>query len=633
MGSDNAIAVIGTVKSPKKNRRNHRQKAGHGTPSAQTNPPASKRTGRESSSASAGSHTKIRAKKPNHVKQPVLASDPQHTDLPPPPQHTDRPQPQYAKKHGSNISNRYPATMTVILNRVDLLDGAAARAARRANDDHCANANDALESKQYPPHPYQQQQQQNKHAVKQYHFEPDVSALTSSGGGDYDSSGNVSSNDIGVIRAPYVGIYSASHGSFGPSATPHRNPNKSDDGHLSSNASTQSSDSNDDSDEVMDTRIPNPHPQSVVHDKYWAQRRRLFSRFDKGVMLDSEGWYSVTPEVIADHVAARVGALAASDLFRERSLDQKPATTASLPPPPGFAPMPSERKGIVMLDAFCGCGGNAIAFGKLRSELVSLVVCVDVDRDKLKMAAHNASLYDIPTDKILFIEGSTFHVMGKCYRDGKNIVPPKPDMNDITSNSGLRGYLCSVLGIQNGTSVIQEKHAGFTIGGVELLPPHIDAVFMDPPWGGIDYNSLGKNGYDLAKHMKIKISSKQDEALETSFIIPVEKDISPKKVLPLPDKGSDSFWDESYAQPVTVSKDTAPDEYVDGVDLLKMAAAATKSHVVLYDLPRNTNKTSLAEAAIAAGYRGNVKLEEHFLNGRLKTVTAYLGSDYSHLLS
>jgi hypothetical protein len=218
MVSDTATAVTGAVKSPKKNRRN-RQKDGHGTPSAQTTPPASKRTGRESSSACAGSHTKVRAKKSNHVKQPALKSALQ-------PQQTDLPQPQYVKKHGSNISNRYPATMTVILNRVDLLDGAAARAARRANDDQCVNANDTPESNHYP-HPHQQHQQQNKHAVKQYHFEPDIdtSASTSSGG-NYDSSGNVSSNNVGVIRAPYVGIYSANHGSFGPSAAPHRNPNK-----------------------------------------------------------------------------------------------------------------------------------------------------------------------------------------------------------------------------------------------------------------------------------------------------------------------------------------------------------------------------------------------------------------------
>ena len=49
--------------------------------------------------------------------------------------------------------------------------------------------------------------------------------------------------------------------------------------------------------------LPNPHDPSKVHDKYWAQRRRLFKKFDEGVRLDAEGWYSVTPEVVADHVA------------------------------------------------------------------------------------------------------------------------------------------------------------------------------------------------------------------------------------------------------------------------------------------------------------------------------------------
>jgi hypothetical protein len=60
---------------------------------------------------------------------------------------------------------------------------------------------------------------------------------------------------------------------------------------------------------VIDTSFPNPHPPSVVHDKYWCQRRRLFSRFDMGVQLDSEGWFSVTPEIIANRVAQQVGDL------------------------------------------------------------------------------------------------------------------------------------------------------------------------------------------------------------------------------------------------------------------------------------------------------------------------------------
>lgn len=31
--------------------------------------------------------------------------------------------------------------------------------------------------------------------------------------------------------------------------------------------------------------------------KYWMQRYSLFSRFDADIQLDTEGWWSVTPEV------------------------------------------------------------------------------------------------------------------------------------------------------------------------------------------------------------------------------------------------------------------------------------------------------------------------------------------------
>ncbi|KAM4865535.1 trimethylguanosine synthase isoform 2-T2 [Thomomys bottae] len=63
--------------------------------------------------------------------------------------------------------------------------------------------------------------------------------------------------------------------------------------------------------------------------KYWAQRYRLFSRFDDGIKLDREGWFSVTPEKIAEHIAGRV-----SQSFR---CD-------------------------IIVDAFCGVGGNTIQF-------------------------------------------------------------------------------------------------------------------------------------------------------------------------------------------------------------------------------------------------------------------------------
>ena len=39
--------------------------------------------------------------------------------------------------------------------------------------------------------------------------------------------------------------------------------------------------------------------------KYWLQRYSLFNRFDEGVLMDEEGWYSATPEVIAAHQACK----------------------------------------------------------------------------------------------------------------------------------------------------------------------------------------------------------------------------------------------------------------------------------------------------------------------------------------
>jgi trimethylguanosine synthase len=289
--------------------------------------------------------------------------------------------------------------------------------------------------------------------------------------------------------------------------------------------------------------IPNPYP--FVHDKYWAQRHRLFKKFDEGIMLDPEGWYSVTPEVIADHVAKTVGEMSTNMLK-----------------------LSHPYEGIVILDAFCGCGGNAIAFGKLPIHQVSLVVCIDLDRNKLRMAAHNAYLYNIPTDKIVFIEANTCFVMDQCYHDG-----------DLFYNGTPWNCYMSP----------REQYAGYTIGGLDLLPFHIDLVFMDPPWGGVDYNDLGKNGYDLAKNMKIQYHN--------------------------------PFYPED-----------SPDGVVDGFSLVKMAASATKSKIVIYDTPRNVNKTSLGQAALNAGYRGNIKLEEHYLNGRLKTVTTYFGKDFGELL-
>ncbi|XP_063307455.1 trimethylguanosine synthase isoform X2 [Pelobates fuscus] len=128
--------------------------------------------------------------------------------------------------------------------------------------------------------------------------------------------------------------------------------------------------------------------------KYWAQRYRLFSRFDEGVKLDEEGWFSVTPEKIAEHIADRVTQTLNCD---------------------------------VVVDAFCGVGGNAIQFAMAGMK----VIAVDIDPVKLSLAYNNAVVYGV-ADHIEFIRGD---------------------------------FMC--------------------------LAPDLraDVVFLSPPWGGPDYSS------------------------------------------------------------------------------------------------------------------------------------------------
>jgi trimethylguanosine synthase len=193
-----------------------------------------------------------------------------------------------------------------------------------------------------------------------------------------------------------------------------------------------------------------------VHDKYWAQRRRLFKKFDEGIELDAEGWYSVTPEVVADHVASRFKD--ASEHFKRSVTNNANGRNAR------------RRKGqqsskpMVILDAFCGCGGNAIAFAKLSPSVVSHIICIDVDRTKLRKAAHNASIYGIAPNRIIFVEANSVAVMERYYRDGILVMEPP----EISSEYPPR-----------------EIYDDFTIGGIDLLNEigqRIDCIFMDPPW-------------------------------------------------------------------------------------------------------------------------------------------------------
>lgn len=116
--------------------------------------------------------------------------------------------------------------------------------------------------------------------------------------------------------------------------------------------------------------------------KYWRQRYRLFSRFEEGIQMDEEGWFSVTPERIAKHHASRCA-------------------------------------GGVIVDCFTGVGGNAIQF----AQRCQHVIAIDIDPRKIDYAQHNAAVYGVE-DLIDFVTGDCILVASKIKADTVFLSPP-----------------------------------------------------------------------------------------------------------------------------------------------------------------------------------------------------------------
>ncbi|XP_023943802.2 trimethylguanosine synthase [Bicyclus anynana] len=116
--------------------------------------------------------------------------------------------------------------------------------------------------------------------------------------------------------------------------------------------------------------------------KYWKKRHSLFHRFDEGIKLDRESWFSVTPENVARHIATKY------------TYD-------------------------VVVDGFCGAGGNTIQFALTSKK----VIAIDIDPVKIEMARHNAAVYGV-ADKIQFIEGDFLEIGPTLCADMVFLSPP-----------------------------------------------------------------------------------------------------------------------------------------------------------------------------------------------------------------
>ncbi|KAI4471625.1 s-adenosylmethionine-dependent methyltransferase related [Holotrichia oblita] len=116
--------------------------------------------------------------------------------------------------------------------------------------------------------------------------------------------------------------------------------------------------------------------------KYWERRFSLFNKFDQGIKLDEESWYSVTPELVAKHTAQRL------------------------------------KCGII-IDAFCGAGGNSIQF----AQTCNKVIAIDIDPKKIELARNNAEIYGV-ADRIEFITGDFLKLHDKLIADVVFLSPP-----------------------------------------------------------------------------------------------------------------------------------------------------------------------------------------------------------------
>ncbi|CAH8636541.1 unnamed protein product [Schistosoma rodhaini] len=246
---------------------------------------------------------------------------------------------------------------------------------------------------------------------------------------------------------------------------------------------------------------------SKILPKYWKRRYDLFERFDEGVQLDEESWYSITPEAIACHQA------------KTCSCD-------------------------LLVDAFAGVGGNTIQFART----CRLVLAIENCFPRLLMLQINAQIYGVLSN-IMLVCGDVekilsslrivlFSSTSSTIDDDTNVQISEnqygsdnleaisicsPEKNQSTLLSGNNEQSVDFLSetsiniednISKSNFNSSERHSSspsFLLANTEttfevnpelngngtLEKPSnstfnslIDIIFMSPPWGGPDY--IGK---------------------------------------------------------------------------------------------------------------------------------------------
>ena len=139
---------------------------------------------------------------------------------------------------------------------------------------------------------------------------------------------------------------------------------------------------------------------TAPNEKFWEKRYYYYSKFDDGILMDEESWFSVTPEPIAKYIAKLI-------------------------------------YGKIVIDGFCGSGGNVIQFSKYCKK----VYAIDIEKNKINICKNNCNVYECK-DNIKFILSDFLEMKNKIKADYVFLSPPwgGPDYKHSTVYS-IKKYM------------------------------------------------------------------------------------------------------------------------------------------------------------------------------------------------
>lgn len=193
--------------------------------------------------------------------------------------------------------------------------------------------------------------------------------------------------------------------------------------------------------------------------KYWYQRYDIFAKYDNGILLTKELWFSVTPESISKFTAK----------FINYAFNVKDKNTGN--------------RELVVMDAFCGGGGNVIQF----LEYSDKIYAIDINSLHLHCTFNNCTVY---CERDYLKEHLELLPLDWTYVD-----TPLDDEDDSYSP------------LAEDEIYADKKKSLETLK--KLKEVRFDCIFGSPPWGGpayikekiYDVNNLIP--FDLEKLLKV----------------------------------------------------------------------------------------------------------------------------------